>query len=62
MASTGANPLLVVRENLAPHVAELEERRLKLIAELLDVNHTLALASTLQQVLPVEPAPSEVKS
>lgn len=51
----GPNPLLVVRQNLAPHVAELEERRVKLIAELLEVNHSLALAYTLQQVLPVEP-------
>lgn len=50
--ANGPNPLLVVRENLTPHIDELEERRARLCAELLDVTHELALARTLQQMLP----------
>jgi len=47
------NPLLVVKEHLPAHVAELREKRDKLVAQIRELNYQIAEAETLMQVAPV---------
>lgn len=54
MNGNGANPILVIQQNLPGHIKELEERREKLVEELIDLNKDLAQARTLVAIVPEE--------
>lgn len=52
----GPNPILLVRDHIAEHIAELEGEREKLIARLIEINGQLVLARTLRSIVPPLPA------
>jgi len=57
--SNGANPILMVRENLAAYIAGLDEEHAKLVKRILELNEERALARTLQDVAPPVPKKSD---
>lgn len=48
----GANPLLVIRENLPGHIEDLESKIAKKVAEVVSLQQELATARTLLAVAP----------
>lgn len=54
---TGANPEIVIRESLPPHLEDLHKERAKLVTRLLELNTRIALCETLAQVAPQPESP-----
>lgn len=54
---TGANPEIVIRESLPPHLEDLHKERAKLIARLVELNTRIALCESLSQIAPPAESP-----
>lgn len=59
--ASGPSPLLVIRDNLPSHLAELRDERQKLVARLVELNAAISVAETHLAVSPA-PEPEERKS
>ncbi len=57
MANNGPNPVLLVRDHLPAHIAELEDEALKLAVRLRELNEQIVTARTLLAVILALPVP-----